>query len=196
MRIISNEEIANANRKLIELVTIKEDKFNLMIKAASILTKLFAPYTRLDARPIIVGGLSVEIYTRIDYNTRDIDFVTSSSILFRETLEKLNFKKNGHIFYRDDLELAIDVVDNFLAGSQEKVATLKLEDSEVYVISIEDIILDRLHGHEHSDCYKWGAILLSLYHEVVDLDYIKTIAIKSMRHTYHAFLLRNLPNIS
>lgn len=133
-----------------------------------------SPYSRVDAYPIVVGGLSVEIYTQGNYTTRDIDIVTSSSIMLRELLLQIDFKKEGRIFYREDIEVAVDVVDNFLAGSYEKIVEFKFDEHKyVYVISIEDIILDRLREFEHSDSNHWGLEMLLTNFEEVDLEYLK-----------------------
>lgn len=171
---INPDKILKAKQSLSELVDIKEDKFRTMLETAAIITELMSPFTRIEAHPIVVGGLSVEIYTQGDYTTRDIDFVTSSSIMLRELLEIVEFKKEGHIFYREDIEVAVDVVDNALAGSYDKLVEFKFDENKsVYVISIEDIILDRLRGFEHSESNYWGLEMLLTNYEKVDKEYLR-----------------------
>lgn len=167
-------KIIQAKYQLQQLVPGKEDKLKTMMETAYIITDLMAPYSRKDAYPIVVGGLSVEIYTQGDYTTRDIDIVTSSSIGLRELLLQIDFKKEGRIFYHEDIEVAIDVVDNFLAGSYDRITKLEIAAGKnIYVISIEDIILDRLRDYEHDESRHWGFMLLSDHFEKVDLKYLK-----------------------
>lgn len=62
--------IKEAREKLQSLRT--KTSFEKMVQVTAILTKLLEPYR---IRPIIVGGLAVEIYTRGDYTTVDIDLI-------------------------------------------------------------------------------------------------------------------------
>lgn len=57
-------------KEALELLQDKS-KFEKLLHIAAIITDLVLP---LDIRPIIVGGLSVEIYTLNGYATQDIDF--------------------------------------------------------------------------------------------------------------------------
>lgn len=55
----------------LQLSTLKgKPKFEKMLQTTAILTKLFE---QEKLKPIIVGGLAVEIYTRSEYTTSDID---------------------------------------------------------------------------------------------------------------------------
>lgn len=173
-----DKDIQWAKTEIEKLIPIKEDKLSTMLATASIITTLMEPIPRKDAYPIVVGGLAVEIYTQGDYTTRDIDFVTSSSIALRELLPKIGFKREGRIFYHEGIEIVIDVVDNALEGSYEKLVKLQLDQERyVYVISMEDIILDRLRGFENSDSNEWGLRLLASNYDSVDLEYIKAGAV-------------------
>ena len=129
-------KIQLAKEKLEQLISSREDKLQTMMKTASILTELLEPVSRIDGYPIVVGGLSVEIYTQSDYTTRDIDFVTSSSDALSKLLLQIGFKKEGRIYYHEDIEVVVDIVSSALEGSYEKVVHLQLEDgSKIYVIS-------------------------------------------------------------
>src|SRR5690606_8579503 len=86
----------------------------------------------------------------------------------------IGFKREGRIYYHEDIEVVIDVVDNALEGSYEKLVKLQLDQERyVYVISMEDIILDRLRGFENSDSNEWGLRLLASNFDSIDLEYIK-----------------------
>ncbi|WP_052455738.1 DUF6036 family nucleotidyltransferase [Bhargavaea cecembensis] len=170
---ISQEKIDRAIKELEGIQSYKEDNLAAMVKVAAVITSLMAPYHRVDAMPIIVGGLAVEIYTAGDYTTRDIDLVTSSSMTLRELLPKIGFDKAGRIFYHEQLEVAVDVVDSALEGSYDRLTEMKVGEDSIYIISIEDIILDRLRGSDHPDNDRWGLFLLSNNYEQADLDYIR-----------------------
>jgi hypothetical protein len=63
--------IEKAKKELLALIGV--EKYRAMIETAAVITELL---DTTNHKPIIVGGLSVEIYTQSDYSTRDIDFVT------------------------------------------------------------------------------------------------------------------------
>lgn len=148
-------------------------KYEAMIKTAAIITKLLE---KDDIKPIIVGGLSVEIYTQNDYATRDIDFVSPAYEKVADVLEELGFKKDNRHYYHDKIEIAIEIPSSDLAGSYDKVAKVMIDnDSYVYLISIEDIILDRLRAGVHwksEEDILWGFRMLTTNIDVVDLPYL------------------------
>lgn len=163
-------DIIQAKEILAQL--IYKPKYEAMIYTASVVTQLLAPF---GIKPIIVGGLSVEIYTQQEYATRDIDFVSDGYQKITDILFSLDFKKEGRHFYRDDIEIAIEIPDNYLAGDYSKVNKVQIDDDGhyVYLISAEDIILDRLraavHWHSEEDSI-WAFRLLSRNFTHVDLD--------------------------
>lgn len=63
-----------------------KDKYSTMITTVAVLTKLLEDR---NVSPIIVGGLSVEIYTNFDYSTRDIDFLSGKIDEVTELLKEL-----------------------------------------------------------------------------------------------------------
>lgn len=164
------------HHKLLSLASIKAQKLDMMLQASAILTELI-DNQRLDAQPIIVGGLSVEIYSMSDYTTRDIDFVTTSSEIFAERLLKVGFKKEGRIYYMEELELVVDVVASILVGDYDRIQKIPVDvdgkDSFIFLISVEDIILDRLDAYENEDTRYWGLELLTRWYDEVDLSYLE-----------------------
>ncbi|UTW69500.1 hypothetical protein KHA80_22500 [Anaerobacillus sp. HL2] len=97
---------------------------------------------------MIVGGLSVEIYTRSHYTTHDIDFITSGWDQFNHLLtQELGFQRTEREWYHKELELAVEIPSNFLEGSQDKIIKIKLpSEREIFVIGVEDIIIHRLQN--------------------------------------------------
>jgi len=154
-------------------------KHEKMILFASIFTELLEAH---NIKPVIVGGLSVEIYTRSDYTTRDIDFVFSGRDIANEILLELGFKKLGKDWFHEELELAIEIPDNVIDGDIDKVLTINLSNNKhIYVIGIEDIISDRLRAcvfwKSSSDC-EWGQRVLLIHQGQIDFNYLKDKASK------------------
>ncbi|WP_409274483.1 DUF6036 family nucleotidyltransferase [Neobacillus sp. SCS-31] len=149
-------------------------QFEKMVGVVAILTKIFQEQ---NLKPIIVGGLAVEIYTHSDYTTVDIDIVFSQWTLAKDVLSKLGFKQYGRHFFHEELHVSIEVPGDMLEDSDEdKVIKMNLPNGDfVYVIGIEDIILDRLRACKHwkstSDC-EWAKRLYLIHSETVDKDYL------------------------
>jgi len=154
------------------------NKYETMLRTAAILTKLLE---QNNVKPIIVGGFSVEIYTNRDYATFDIDIVTSDIVTVASTLQKLGFKKEGRHFYHERLKIAIEFPDDILAGSHERISKIDIDETEglyVFVISVEDIIMDRLRASIYwyeSESKIWGMKMLSDYFDQLDLEYMKEV---------------------
>lgn len=101
-------------------------------------------------RLIVVGGLSVEYYTTGQYATVDIDFVATSHQFIMDALVELGFKRQGKDSYLEELQVSIEIPDNHLEGSYEKVRDVLTEDGcIVHMISPEDIFCDRLRALVH-----------------------------------------------
>jgi len=152
------------------------DKYETMTKSAAIITKLLESF---DIVPIVVGGLSVEIYTNKDYSTRDIDFVTSNIKKSQEILQELGFQKEGRILSHNKLQILIEFPDDQLAGSYDKVSRI-LIDKNLYinVISYEDIIMDRLRAKLHwtdIESKRWGMYILAEFFDELDIEYMSTV---------------------
>lgn len=154
------------------------DKHDTMLRVAAIMTKLLEPF---EIKPIIVGGFSVEIYTQRDYSTHDIDFVVHDINMVSNLLLQIGFQKEGRHLVHENLKVAIEFPDTDLAGSYTKISEIEIDEDEglyVYVISLEDIIMDRLRAYLHwkeVDSKEWGIKLLSGYFDQLDLEYMKSV---------------------
>lgn len=149
-----------------------------------------------DVKPVIVGGLSVEIYTRSNYTTFDIDIITPGRDEIDQLLtEELNFEKTGRSWYHKELELSIEIPSNHLEGDRNRVVKLNLPDGgEVYVVSVEDIIIHRLESAvinrnlppEHSEDYEWAKRMFELHknnEELLDKEYLANASIDKQVNT-------------
>ncbi|MFK4998917.1 hypothetical protein ACI2OX_21325 [Bacillus sp. N9] len=162
--------ISEAKKAL--LVLENRPKFERMVHTAAILTELMEQQNII---PIIVGGLSVEIYTLNGYTTQDIDFVLDGYEKANEILTLLEFEKIGKNWIHPKIGVSVEIPDNHLAGDYEKVTIVPVGNRKVNVIGIEDIILDRLRAAVHwksAQDREWGYRLFLMYYEDIDLDYI------------------------
>jgi len=138
----------------------------------------------LKSLPILVGGSAVELYTFGFYVSGDIDLVTENKEEIKDVLLSTSlFKEVGRILYSEELGIFVDIPDRVLAGSYEKVRTIKIPEleAEIRVIGIEDLIIDRLnaciHWKSQSDC-EIARFLFEKYKNELDMDYLKDRAKK------------------
>ena len=143
------------------------------IRVAGIVTE-YIESKHPNIHMIVVGGLSVEYYTTGQYATVDIDFVATSHEKIMESLVELGFERQGKDSYLKELQVSVEVPDNHLEGSYEKVRDVLTEDDcVVHMISPEDIFCDRLRALVHwkeKEQLKW---MTKLYEaNELDQDYI------------------------
>jgi len=128
--------------------------------------------------PVIVGGSAVFVYTFGGHLTYDIDLVVTDRQAVKEVLSKMGFRQGADIrhWYHNDLDMAIEIPDDVLAGDDDKITTIEVDDSEVYVIGLEDLLIDRLCAAKHwrSDRDEAQSLsLLELYADEIDMDYLQ-----------------------
>lgn len=149
--------------------------YDKMIKVSAIVTKLMSEHVKQSDLPIIVGGLSMEIYTNSKYTTHDIDFVTSASKLMKEKLIDIGFIDNERIFIHERLNVAIDLVDTVLEPPDyDRMTKIELEDGYyVLVQSIENILYDRLLDYSRADNIRYGIWLITTRYDEIDFNYLR-----------------------
>ncbi len=123
-------------------------------------------------KPILVGGSAVEFYTRGTCKSIDIDLLADRDSL-EKVLEKMGFSKIGrHWFYTKDI--GIEVVGESPEG--RRVNEVLHEGKLIRILSIEDLIVDRLnackHGKSQYDCEQ-AQVLFGVYSGKLDLEYLK-----------------------
>jgi len=155
-----------------------DDKYTAMLFSMGVITKMLEEE---NIKPIIVGGFSVEIYTNRKYSTRDVDIATNKKNRVIQVMQDIGFETYGrHLVYKD-LELMVEIPSDTLAGSYNKINKIYIDDNNelyVYVISYEDIIMDRLRAYLYWNEYEskqWGMILLARYLDTIDINYMKEV---------------------
>lgn len=153
----------------------KIDEFTRNLLAVGYLTRVFEAE---GIRPIIVGGHAVEAYTQGSYTTSDVDLVLRGRHDAIHILKALGFEQATTLrhWYFPHLRLPLEIVDEDLAGSEAMLLRIDLpEKLHIYVIGIEDLVLDRARASlywnsgSHRD---WTVHLLALNIDQIDLEYL------------------------
>jgi hypothetical protein len=127
-------------------------------------------------QPIVVGGSAVDFYTEGIYPSYDIDLVSNRKII-GEILENVfNFKPSGRHWINEQIGLSVEIPDSHLAGDKDKVTVIRIENLYVYVIGIEDLIIDRInacvHWKSQTDCDQ-ARFMIKYYRNRLDFGYLE-----------------------
>lgn len=131
--------------------------------------------------PIIVGGEAVELYTQGSYTTGDID-IKSPKTITEDILKEWGFDKRERSWSYTSLDIYVDWLGESLdegSDAEKRVINLKIADKyEVRIVSIEDLIIDRLNAYKwwkDEDSLMWAKVLVQVkakMNESLDLDYL------------------------
>ena len=134
-----------------------------------------------NIKPIVVGGSAVDIYTEGIYPSHGIDLVSNRKII-GEILENIfNFRPSGRIWINEKIGFSVEVPSNHLAGDKDKITVVRIGDLSVYVIGIEDIIIDRINAcvswNSQTDCNQ-AMYMIKYYRTRLDFRYLEEQAKK------------------
>ncbi|MFC6465219.1 hypothetical protein ACFP65_09610 [Marinilactibacillus sp. GCM10026970] len=123
---------------------------------------------------IVVGGLSVEIYTDGGYTTQDIDFVGVGHEKVTTALKDLGFISHGKDSIHEELKIYVEIPDSVSKDSNSKyIKTMDTQDGfALSIIGIEDIIKDRIRALLYFKEYhqgKWIYLLIKIHLNDLDL---------------------------
>ncbi|NOX20424.1 MAG: hypothetical protein GXO99_04090 [Nitrospirae bacterium] len=136
---------------------------------------------RCGEMPIVVGGEALEIYTQGGYTTGDIDLKGPKDCI-EDILKEWGFSKKGRLWFNSDLDIYIDWLGGELdegPEAAERTNLVIIKDSlKVRLLSIEDLIIDRLNAAKHwkdEDSLMWAGVLVRVkaaLNEQLDLEYL------------------------
>lgn len=122
-------------------------------------------------KPIVVGGQALEIYTQGSYTTGDIDLKANRKILFA-LLRELGFERTGRVWVQREWDIWVDWVGAALEeGRQaeektpEFVISAKNPSLKVRVLSLEDLLIDRLAAAKFwkdTESARWAKVLINM----------------------------------
>ena len=164
-------------RTELEYTKTIEDPLRRRLYVCALVTAALPHSNRLPY--VVVVGNALEFYTLGDYTTADVDLVSRRRSEIGNILENWGFNRMRRHWYHADLDVAIEIPDDVLAGSEEKITQVEIEGLNVYIIGLEDLIIDRVNAYNHwrsIDDGDWAKELMALYKHEIDWDYLVTSA--------------------
>lgn len=160
-------------RQLKELPDVKSGKLE---RVAGIIADYVKEKHQIEL--IVVGGLSVEIYTEGGYTTQDIDFVGVDHEKIMEALEDLGFVRLGKDSMHEELKVYVEIPGSRLKDADEEYITrITTKDNfSLSIIGKEDIIKDRLRSYIHWKQLRdreWAYDLIKRHIHELDTKYIE-----------------------
>lgn len=128
-----------------------------------------------NIKPIVVGGTAVDFYTNGVFQSNDIDIIGSRKIIGDILENTFGFKRSGRHWIDEQIGIFIEVPGDYLAGSKDKITTMTVEGLKLYIIGIEDLIIDRMAACQEwkseTDC-RQAHYLIRYYQSRIDLEYL------------------------
>ncbi len=93
--------------------------------------------------PVLVGGAAVEFYTQGGYSTDDIDMLTEGGPELVGVMESLGFTKFGKDYVNEGQKIYVEFPGRS-PQAKERDIRIKIGGRYLRIISIEDLIVDRL----------------------------------------------------
>ncbi len=117
-----------------------EEKFDFLAELSSLFPD--------NKKPILVGGSAVELYTRGLAKSIDMDIIADRSVI-APLLIKQGFKQEGRHFYKGRID--IEIPSDIFQGGRSTI--VKYRGKKIRIISVEDLIIDRLNA-----CKFWDSV--------------------------------------
>lgn len=141
-----------------ELLTVEEGAG----RTAALVAWLQGLFEEDSGVPILVGGAAVELYTLGAYTTGDLDFVGSITPSVACALESAGFERHGRHWIHEAAQVFIEFPGEIL-GPNEEAIWRDLQGHILRIISLEDLLVDRLGCWEHWQSAVDGANALILW---------------------------------
>jgi excisionase family DNA binding protein len=164
---------ASEPKELLKAASGIHDKLKRQLYIVAVISKELAKY---KVKPVIVGGFAVEFYTMGGYNTADIDLVFADSELLGKVLLGFGFIKAGRHWIHKELDVYIEAPGSQLTkGESEHLAEVEIKGLSVYLLGVEDLIIDRLNALVHwksTDERNWIKDLMLINYDKIDWAYV------------------------
>lgn len=128
------------------------------IKIAAVIAEALR---QIGENPVLVGGVAVEFYTEGGYATKDIDMVAVGGKPLQAVMQELGFERRGKDYLNKNLQIYIEFPSEALNAS-EKYDEVDVDGIPLRIISIEDLIVDRLCAYKFWRSFADGLAALLL----------------------------------
>ncbi len=126
----------------------------------------------------LVGGQAVETYTAGQFPSGDIDVTTTDASRTEKVLKSLGFRQIGMVWLNKRLNVAFHIVGYF---PPERSRTIRVGPYNARIISVEELILDRLSAAKFwnipADVEK-AKVLFDNFRKQIDMKYLRETAKK------------------
>lgn len=153
----------------------QENLSNTLEKRMLFMGYLTQALSEYEMKPIVVGGNALEFYTLGGYATGDIDIIFSDNKILDKILSSWGFSKEGRHWYNSDIDIAIEAPTGPMNGDLKRISEVEIDCFKVYIIGIEDLIVDRMNAFVHwksADDGFWAKELLVIHKDLIDWDYL------------------------
>jgi len=119
--------------------------------------------------PILVGCGAVELFTDAQTATGDVDIIAPDAVKLGSTLVSLGFQRSSdHRFWFHPAHSVLFEFPSDKLRPGERTVTLDLDGIECFIISPEDLIVDRLEAYEASGSGTDLVYAYLVYHGLYD----------------------------
>ena len=112
--------------------------------------------------PVLVGGAAVELYTLGAYTTGDVDLAGTVTPRVARALTAAGFERHGRHWIHEAYQVFVEFPASALEA-QEQAEWVELQGQHVLIISVEDLLVERLGAWQHWKSSVDGANALRLW---------------------------------
>jgi len=130
---------------VIEAILSLPDGPDKTARIAAWIQSCFRDPTRV---PILVGGAAVEIVTGGAYTTGDLDFVGRVDRAACSEMKRAGFRRRGRHWIHEDAQVFVEFPGESL-GPSERSEFFTIGELRIRMVSLEDLLVDRLGAWQH-----------------------------------------------
>ncbi|MCG6963588.1 MAG: hypothetical protein LJE95_10015 [Acidobacteria bacterium] len=117
-------------------------------KTAAMVAWIQCLFAAEQPKPVLVGGAAVELYTGGACTTDDIDMVGSITPNVETALSEVGFERQGRHWVHEGAQVFVEFPNSTLEVD-ERAEWHELEGQRVWIISAEDLLVDRLGSWQY-----------------------------------------------
>jgi hypothetical protein len=136
-------------------------------KTVALVCWLQSRVARREDVPVLVGGAAVEILTAGAYTTGDLDFVGPTPPELVSALADAGFSRRGRHWIHEEGQVFIEFPGTTLDAA-ERADWIEVEGHRLRVVSVEDLLVDRLGAWEYWRSAVDGANAWFVWHAARD----------------------------